>query len=102
MLSPLLTGDECRLQDMTKLKNPHKFILMGTPEAQIFIDPADYADKPEVFDDFDLEVTHNSEEWRRAIENSENLAAFTAKTGTIAKVTVHYLSQCTCSACVTA
>jgi hypothetical protein len=73
---------------------------MGTPEAQIFIDPADYADKPEVFDDFDLEVTHNSEEWRRAIENSENLAAFTAKTGTVAKATLHYFEASLYTACL--
>jgi hypothetical protein len=74
---------------------------MGTPEAQIFIDPADYADKPEVFDDFDLEVTHNSEEWRRAIENSENLAAFTAKTGiTLRTYHVVFLAQCSQLVCL--
>lgn len=30
--------------------------------------------------DFDLDVSHESEAWRQAIENSDNLAKFTEKT----------------------
>lgn len=30
--------------------------------------------------DFDLDVSHASEAWRQAIENSDNLAKFTEKT----------------------
>lgn len=30
--------------------------------------------------DFDLDVSHASEAWRHAIENSDNLAKFTEKT----------------------
>ena len=56
-----------------KLKNPHKFMLVGTPEADLFIDPADRDDIPEIFDDFDLECSVFSEQWRRQVDNSENL-----------------------------
>lgn len=72
-------GDDCPL-DRIRLKTPHRFILMGTPEAQIFVDPGEKDDLPEVFDDFDLDVSHVSEAWRQAIENSDNLAKFTEKT----------------------
>ncbi len=44
-----------------------------TKKAEIFIDPSEKEDLPEVFDDFDLDVTALSEEWRRSVQNSENL-----------------------------
>eukprot|EP00903_Cladosiphon_okamuranus_P016390 g15115.t1 len=72
-------ADDCPLERI-RLKTPHKFILMGTPEAEIFVDPGEKDDLPEVFDDFDLDVSHASEAWRQAIENSDNLAKFTEKT----------------------
>ena len=56
-------------------------------QENIFIDPADYlGEVPEVFDDFDLDIS-DSETWRRAVENSENLAAFTKKTE------IHFIHQ---------
>eukprot|EP00752_Nemacystus_decipiens_P002670 g2498.t1 len=72
-------ADDCPLERI-RLKTPHRFILMGTPEAEIFVDPGEKDDLPEVFDDFDLDVSHASEAWRQAIENSDNLAKFTEKT----------------------
>ena len=42
----------------------HEFILMGTPEEQIFIDPADRDDLPDVVDDFDLDFFAGSSEVR--------------------------------------
>eukprot|EP00611_Tribonema_gayanum_P020840 TRINITY_DN3892_c0_g1_i5.p2 TRINITY_DN3892_c0_g1~~TRINITY_DN3892_c0_g1_i5.p2 ORF type:complete len:319 (-),score=108.48 TRINITY_DN3892_c0_g1_i5:547-1503(-) len=80
-------SDETPLTHLSKLKNPHRFILMGTPEADIFVDPQDCQELPEVFDDFDLEMAPHSEQWRHAIENSENLARFTEKTE------VHFIHQ---------
>ena len=40
----------------------HQFILMGTPEEQIFVDPSDKDDLPDVMDDFDLDFNAGSEE----------------------------------------
>lgn len=42
----------------------HDFILMGTPEEQIFVDPSDVDDLPEVIDDFDLDFSAGSNEVR--------------------------------------
>ncbi|GAB5036580.1 had iiid h [Nannochloropsis oceanica] len=61
-------------------RGPVKFMLMGTPEAESFVDPSEKTGLPEVFDDFELDVTAISEEWRRSVQNSENLRKFTAKT----------------------
>ncbi|CAM9418694.1 unnamed protein product [Sphacelaria rigidula] len=72
-------ADDCPLEKI-RLKTPHRFILMGTPEAEIFVDPGEKEDLPDVFDDFDLDVSHASDEWRHAIENSENLIKFSEKT----------------------
>ena len=40
----------------------HQFILMGTPEEQIFVDPFDKAGLPDIIDDFDLDFNAGSEE----------------------------------------
>ena len=40
----------------------HQFILMGTPEEQIFVDPFDKAGLPDIIDDFDLDINAGSEE----------------------------------------
>mmetsp|Transcript_24791 Transcript_24791/g.36052 ORF Transcript_24791/g.36052 Transcript_24791/m.36052 type:complete len:179 (+) Transcript_24791:142-678(+) len=42
----------------------HQFILMGTPEEKIFVDPDEKDDLPEVVDDFDLDFTAGSEKVR--------------------------------------
>ena len=58
----------------------HEFILMGTPEDEIFVDPGDRDDLPDVIDDFDLDFNSGSEEWLRHVANQENLKSFTDKT----------------------
>lgn len=40
----------------------HQFILMGTPEEHIFVDPSDRDDLPDVVDDFDLDFNAGSSE----------------------------------------
>ena len=57
-----------------------EFILMGTPEEDIFVDPADRDDLPDVIDDFDLDFNAGSEEWLRHVANEGNLKEFTEKT----------------------
>ena len=42
----------------------HQFILMGTTEEQIFVDPAEKEDLPDVVDDFDLDFNAGSSEVR--------------------------------------
>lgn len=58
----------------------HQFILMGTPEENIFIDPRERDDLPDVVDDFDLDFNAGSDEWLQHVANGENLRKFTAKT----------------------
>jgi ubiquitin-like domain-containing CTD phosphatase 1 len=40
----------------------HQFILMGTPEEQIFVDPGEKSDLPDIVDDFDFDFNAGSEE----------------------------------------
>ena len=40
----------------------HSFILMGTAESNIFVDPSDRDDLPDVVDDFDLDFNAGSDE----------------------------------------
>jgi ubiquitin-like domain-containing CTD phosphatase 1 len=40
----------------------HQFILMGTPEDKIFVDPSEKADLPSIIDDFDLDFNAGSDE----------------------------------------
>ena len=42
----------------------HQFIMMGTTEEQIFVDPAEKDDLPDVVDDFDLDFNAGSSEVR--------------------------------------
>jgi ubiquitin-like domain-containing CTD phosphatase 1 len=65
----------------------HTFILMGTPEADIFVDPQDRlvdSDNnnllPDVIDDFDLDFYAGSTEWLQHVANLENLKKFTTQT----------------------
>ena len=58
----------------------HQFILMGTPEEKIFVDPSEKDDLPEVIDDFDLDFNAGSDEWLAHVANGENLAKFTDNT----------------------
>ena len=58
----------------------HQFILMGTPEEAIFVDPGDRDDLPDVIDDFELDFNAGSDEWMQHVANEENLRTFTEKT----------------------
>jgi ubiquitin-like domain-containing CTD phosphatase 1 len=68
----------------------HSFILMGTPEAEIFVDPQDRRNRNrqgsadaavyDVIDDFDLDFNAGSTEWLRHVANTENLKKFTVQT----------------------
>lgn len=58
----------------------YQFILMGTPEEKIFVDPDQVDELPDVIEDFDLDFNAGSEEWLRHVANGENLRKFTAET----------------------
>ena len=58
----------------------HEFILMGTPEEQIFVDPIHKDDLPDVVDDFDLDFNAGSDQWLQHVANGENLKKFTDST----------------------
>jgi len=58
----------------------HSFILMGTPEEQIFVDPEDKHNLPDVIDDFELDFNAGSDEWIAHIATEINLKKFTENT----------------------
>eukprot|EP00553_Chaetoceros_curvisetus_P004502 CAMPEP_0204614172 /NCGR_PEP_ID=MMETSP0717-20131115/1963_1 /ASSEMBLY_ACC=CAM_ASM_000666 /TAXON_ID=230516 /ORGANISM="Chaetoceros curvisetus" /LENGTH=396 /DNA_ID=CAMNT_0051626781 /DNA_START=63 /DNA_END=1253 /DNA_ORIENTATION=- len=58
----------------------HNFILMGTPEEKIFVDPQNHDSLPEVVDDFDLDFNAGSDEWLQHVAKGENLRKFTEST----------------------
>mmetsp|Transcript_6309 Transcript_6309/g.11218 ORF Transcript_6309/g.11218 Transcript_6309/m.11218 type:complete len:422 (-) Transcript_6309:188-1453(-) len=58
----------------------HQFILMGTPEEHIFVDPSEKDDLPDVIDDFELDFNAGSDEWLQHVANGENLKKFTEHT----------------------
>ncbi len=58
----------------------YNFILMGTPEENIFVDPDDHDDLPEVVDDFDLDFNAGSQEWLAHVATGQNLKKFTEST----------------------
>lgn len=74
--------DESILKDIKfkKQKTSHEFILMGTPEEEIFVDPSDKEGLPDVVDDFDLDFNAGSEEWVEHLATGENLRNFTEST----------------------
>lgn len=79
--------DELTLAELKVKKNTgsvleHQFILMGTPEEEIFIDPGDLNpdELPDVIDDFELDFNAGSDEWLQHVANKENLKSFTEKT----------------------
>ena len=54
---------------------------MGTPEDEIFVDPAERGDDlPDVMDDFDLDWNAGSAEWLHHKAAQDNLKKFTAQT----------------------
>jgi ubiquitin-like domain-containing CTD phosphatase 1 len=58
----------------------HNFILMGTAEKDIFVDPEDHDNLPEVVDDFDLDFNAGSQEWLAHVATGQNLKKFTEST----------------------
>jgi len=58
----------------------HNFILMGTAEKDIFVDPDDHDNLPEVVDDFDLDFNAGSQEWLAHVATGQNLKKFTEST----------------------
>jgi ubiquitin-like domain-containing CTD phosphatase 1 len=58
----------------------HQFLLMGTAEEAIFVDPAARDDLPDVVDDFELDFNAGSDLWLRHVANGENLKKFTDHT----------------------
>jgi ubiquitin-like domain-containing CTD phosphatase 1 len=58
----------------------HEFLLMGTAEKDIFVDPSERDDLPDVVDDFDLDFNAGSDEWLEHVANGENLKKFTEHT----------------------
>jgi ubiquitin-like domain-containing CTD phosphatase 1 len=52
----------------------HEFILMGTKEEQIFVDPDEKDDLPDVVDDFDLDFNAGSSEVRPLVGYSVSCA----------------------------
>jgi ubiquitin-like domain-containing CTD phosphatase 1 len=58
----------------------HQFILMGSAEQDIFVDPNERDDLPDVVDDFDFDFTAGSEEWVQHVATGENLKKFTEST----------------------
>ena len=77
--------DETLLSELKVKKSNnviHQFILMGTPEEKIFVDPSEKDDLPDVMDDFDLDFSAGSEEWIQHKAKEDNLQKFTESTAT--------------------
>ena len=51
----------------------HQFIMMGTKEEQIFVDPGEKDDLPDVIDDFDLDFNAGSSEVRNENSTAQQL-----------------------------
>lgn len=77
-LSELATKGKSDLTAVDEIT--HQFILMGTPEEQIFIDPCERDDLPDIVDDFELDFNAGSPEWIQHRANGENLKKFTEHT----------------------
>ena len=58
----------------------HQFILMGTPEEKIFVDPSQKDDLPDIVDDFELDFNAGSDEWIQHKAKEDNLQKFTEST----------------------
>jgi len=67
-------------EDASETVITHSFILMGTPEEEIFVDPSQRDDLPDVVDDFELDFNAGSQQWLQHVANNENLKQFTEKT----------------------
>jgi ubiquitin-like domain-containing CTD phosphatase 1 len=72
-----LTLNKLKLKSNT---TSHQFILMGTPEEHIFVDPSDRDEMTDVIDDFELDFNAGSDEWVNHVANGVKLAQFTEET----------------------
>mmetsp|Transcript_12136 Transcript_12136/g.21597 ORF Transcript_12136/g.21597 Transcript_12136/m.21597 type:complete len:384 (+) Transcript_12136:115-1266(+) len=81
-----VVGDDTPLSDLKSKGNNsggavvHQFILMGTPEEKIFVDPSEKAGLPDIIDDFDLDFNAGSDEWINHKAKEDNLQKFTEST----------------------
>jgi ubiquitin-like domain-containing CTD phosphatase 1 len=80
ILSELKSKAKATINKDGKLEVKLSFILMGTPEENIFIDPADHDNLPDVVDDFELEFNAGSEKWIEHVAKGEKLKQFTEST----------------------
>ncbi|OQR96836.1 hypothetical protein ACHHYP_13206 [Achlya hypogyna] len=60
-------------------KAVHKFMVVGTKESDVFVDPKNVAELPVVFADFDCAFAPASKQWRSAKENSLALSTIVAQ-----------------------
>jgi ubiquitin-like domain-containing CTD phosphatase 1 len=79
-ISELKVKDKAKSDDSSPNEIVHQFILMGTPEERIFVDPSERDDLPDVVDDFELDFNAGSPEWLQHKANGENLKKFTERT----------------------
>jgi ubiquitin-like domain-containing CTD phosphatase 1 len=80
-----LPPDESRLAELVDPRGetpPTKFLLMGTPDDKLFVDPKDWDDLPEVVNDLapDFDYQGLCDEWHRSRRHAATLSKFTAKT----------------------
>lgn len=61
------------------LKNPHRFILMGTPDQERFVEPAK-ASLPVVLDDFSENYSMHSDQWQRDAQNHLSFQQISSRT----------------------
>lgn len=80
MLSELKTKTSKKPVDSATGCILHQFMLMGTPEENIFVDPSDRGDLPDVIDDFELDFNAGSDQWVQHVANGQNLKKFTEST----------------------
>lgn len=80
-----LPPDESRLAELVGPRGetpPTKFLLMGTPDDKLFVDPKDRDDLHEVVNDLapDFDYQGLCDEWHRSRRHAATLSKFTAKT----------------------
>jgi ubiquitin-like domain-containing CTD phosphatase 1 len=73
-------GKSSSVENDAPMSITHQFILMGTPEEKIFVDPSLRDDLPDVVDDFDLDFNAGSHLWLQHKANEDNLKKFTDAT----------------------
>lgn len=89
-LTPLTKGTPLLpttlLSNFKLKKGALKVTMMGTPEKDIFVDPEDMEELPDVIDDFESAFNAGTVEWAEECENKHKLQTFTEKTD------IHYIN----------